>query len=252
MQFRRLWHQPPFAVDFLDGPGEDLAISFASVGHDPDRCPAPEFVATATGRGGRGRRALFVMDESRSWANHPGFGPALLGAAEKVRARRPVRRTAALGLSMGAFSALVAARLMPVDVVLAFGPQWSVVPGAIPGETRWARWTTTLPEIRWPTAPLPLAGAGRVLICHGMADDLPQALPFPRNAGADHILFPGLSHAGLVPHLKARGALAGLLDAALDGDRRRLLRIAASAGGIRRARMGGETRTGAAPQEPQG
>jgi dienelactone hydrolase len=191
-----------------------------------------------------------VLDESRSWANHPGFGPALLAAVERVRARRPVRRIAALGLSMGAFSALVAARLIAVDVVLAFGPQWSVVPGVLPGETRWSRWTAALPDIRWPTAPLPLAGAGRALICHGMADDLPQALAFPHDARADHILFPGLSHAGLVPHLKARGALAGLLEAALDGDRRRLLRITASAGGARRRRLEDGPRISFAPQEP--
>ena len=42
-----------------------------------------------------------------------------------------------MGLSMGGFCALVAARIVPVDVVLAFGPQWSVVPGIVPGEERW-------------------------------------------------------------------------------------------------------------------
>lgn len=238
MAFERIWHRPPFAVDFLDGPGDDLAISFSSVGHDPARSPSPEFVATASGRGGTPRRALFVMDDSRSWANHPGFAPAVQTALATIAARRPVRRTATLGLSMGGFSALAAAHLVPVDVVLAFGPQWSVAPGVVPGEDRWSRWTAALPPLHWPTAPLPV-GPTRAVVLHGLGDDASQALRFPRHPGLDQILFAAQDHAALVPHLKARGALSGLLDAALDNDRRRLLRIAASAGGRLRRQFTG-------------
>lgn len=234
MRFERLWDAPPVTVDFVDGAGGDLVIAFASVGQDPGRAPSAEFGATATGRGtaAAGRRALFVTDSSRSWANAPEFAPVLLSALAQVQARAPVARLATIGLSMGAFSALVAARILPVDVVLAFGPQWSVVPGAVPGETRWARWTAALPPIVWPTAPV---GAARwTCLFHGTQDDASQAQPFPRGKGVDHLLFPALGHSGLVPHLKARGALAGLLEAALAGDRRRLLRIATGAGGVRR------------------
>lgn len=233
LSFERLWNSPPWSVDFLDGAGGDLVIAFSSVGHDPARPPSPEFVATATANGRR--RALFVTDASRSWANDPGFESALTGGLETVSARRPVSRIAAIGLSMGGFSALAAAQVLPVDVVLAFGPQWSVAPGVVPGEGRWARWTAGLPPLRRPVAPLP--DRGWICLFHGAADDLPQALPFPCRPGLDHLLFPGLDHSGLVPHLKARGALAGLTEAALAGDRRRLLRIAASAGGRLRQRL---------------
>lgn len=229
MQFERLLSLPPFHADFLDGTGDDLVIAFSSVGHDPARCPSPEFVGTATG--GTRRRALFIMDESRSWANHAGFAPALLGAMDLISARAPVRRIATVGLSMGAFSALVAAQILPVDVVLAFGPQFSV----LTGDHRWARWTDHLPEIRWPTAPLP--ATGWTVLFHGAADDLAQAMAFPRRAGVDHLIFPDQSHSDLVPHLKARGVLSGLMEAALAGDRRRLLRIASSAGGVLRHRL---------------
>lgn len=88
-----------------------------------------------------------------------------------------------------------------------------------------------------PEAPLPPPGGAQAWLFHGARDDLPQALRFPLQPGTEQILFPDLDHAGLVPHLKARGALAGLLEAALAGDRRRLLRIAASAGGKRRERL---------------
>lgn len=233
LPFERLWNNPPWTVYFLDGPGDDLVIAFSSIGHDPTRAPSPEFVGTATANGTR--RALFVMDTSRSWANDSGFEQALSCSLETVLARKPAARIATIGLSMGAFSALVAAQLLPVDVVLAFGPQWSIAPGVVPDEARWQRWTGALPLLRWPTAPLP--ARGHAYLFHGAQDDLPQALPFPQQPGTDHILFPDLGHSDLVPHLKARGALTGLLDAALDGDRRRLLRIAASAGGLLRQRL---------------
>ncbi|MFT3688662.1 hypothetical protein [Paenirhodobacter sp.] len=211
---------PPFRILFADGPGADLVIAFSSVGHDPERVPSPEFVATATNGG---RRALFVADESRSWANHPGFAPALQQALAHVGT---VRRIATTGLSMGGFCALAAAEVLPVDVALAFSPQWS-----LRNETRWTRWTDALPPIRYPTAPI---AARWTVLFHGALDDLPQALPFPQCPGLDHLIFPDLAHSSLVPHLKSRGVLAGLMDSALAGDRRRLLRIAASAGGRRR------------------
>lgn len=229
MRFERIVTRGPFGIDLLEGKGGDLVISFSSVGHDPTRPPSPEFVGTAT-KGGAGRRALFVMDESRSWANDPGFGPALQAALAEVTRRAPVRRIATIGLSMGGFAALVAARFLPVQAVLAFGPQASVAPDM--AETRWQDWTSRLPPLIWPHAPLP--ANGWACLFHGAADDLPQALRFPLQTGTDHLLFPGLTHTGLVPHLKARGVLAGLMDAALNGDRRRLLRIATSAGGVRR------------------
>lgn len=236
VDFQRIWNGPPYAVDYLDGEGGDLVISFSSIGHDPARRPSPEFVATAIGRGMQGppRRALFVMDQSRSWANADGFAEALRGALERVQSGAPVRRVVTMGMSMGGFCALAAAQVIPVDAVLAFSPQWSVVPGVIPDEARWASWTDALPPVRWPTAPLP--ENGWACLFHGAQDDLPHAMRFPEQTGLDHLIFPDLGHSDLVAHLKARGALGGLVEAALQGDRRRLLRIVSSARGVSRQR----------------
>lgn len=235
--FERIFEQPPFAVDYLPGRGTDLMIAFASVGHDPTRPPAPEFVASARGRGSAAfpRPALFVSDASRSWANDPGFETALTESIGAVRARQQVERVATLGLSMGAFAALVAAQVIPVDLVLAFGPQYSIAPGKVPGETRWAEWTARITTIRHEVAPLPRQG--RVWLFHGGRDDLPHALRFPAQEGTEQVIFPAQSHASLMAHLKAQGALSGLIAAALADDRRRLLRIVASAGGWRRDRL---------------
>ena len=82
-----------------------------------------------------------------------------------------------------------------------------------------------------------MARGPQITLMHGLADDGAQALAFPEQANLDHLLFPGLGHSDLLPHLKARGCLPGLVSAALSGDRRRLIRIATGAGGQRRARL---------------
>ena len=80
------------------------------------------------------------------------------------------------------------------------------------------------------------------MICHGAVDDGAQAARFApaaatATAALDQVIFADQTHAALVPHLKARGCLAGMLAAGLDKDRRRMLRIAASAGGVTRAKF---------------
>lgn len=234
--FERLWDRPPFAVDYLAGAAEsgDLVIAFSSVGHDAGRPPSPEFVATAIGRGTKAppRHALFVMDAGRGWASDPGFAPALLDAVATVRARATVARIVCVGLSMGGFAALAAMQVLPVTAALAFGPQFRAT-GRPPD--RWSQWTDRISaDTPYPTAPLPGPGHGWACLFHGLQDDTAEAMAFAVQRGTDQLLFAGQTHSGLVAHLKARGVLAGLVEAALQGDRRRLLRIAASAGGERR------------------
>lgn len=209
----------PWAVDHIAG-GPDLVISFASIGHDPTRRPSPEFVRTATEGG---RAALFVMDRARSWGTEPGFAEVLAAAVDQVA---PQGRVLAMGTSMGAFLALKAAGAVRLDAVLAIGPQHQP---AAAWETRWQTWTKGLPPDL--TAPVP-EGVWTVTI-HGQADDMAQAERFTPAANLDRLVVPGVAHADLARHLKTRGGLQGLVQAALAGDRRRLLRIAAEAGAVR-------------------
>jgi hypothetical protein len=217
----------PFAVDYAPGAGGPLVMVFSSIGHDPDRMPEPEFRQMAT-RGGRG--ALFIRDESRSWANAPEFDSVVQSALYHARARQSVTRIVALGVSMGAFSALAAADVLPIDAVLAIGPQFSIDPAVI-DEPRWHDHAQRIGIFCRPVCPLP----ARPWIClmHGLADDAVQAMSFPHRRGVDHILFDGITHGRLALHLKQTG-LQGIVDALVAGDRRRLLRITAAAGGRRR------------------
>lgn len=213
----------PFAADYALPANVSLytgllVIAFSSIGHDPDRMPEPEFRRMATGAD---RAALFFRDQSRSWASHPGWAEALRQAVASVPLR--VRRIVTLGVSMGAVSALRAAEVLPVDAVLALGPQRDLTQ-----EPRWAEWTAgrAIP-------PCPLPEGPWITLCHGMQDDAAQAMAFPARKGVDHLLFQGLDHSGLARALKARG-LQGMADALCRGDRRRLLGIAQAAGGQRR------------------
>lgn len=220
----------PWQVLHQPGTAADLVISFASIGHDLSRPPSPEFFRAATAGG---RAALFVQDAARSWGTAPGLDEALTQALARIA---PPRRILALGVSMGAFTALRAAEMVPLHAILAIGPQHRP---AAAEEPRWRDLTQSLP----PDLIAPLPGGPQITLLHGMADDAAQALAFPQRRGVDHLLFPSLTHSALAAHLKAQGMMAGLVDAALARDRRRLLRLLTQAGGHRRklASLGRET-----------
>lgn len=225
-------------IDHLPGPGSDLLISFSSIGHDPGQMPSPEFIGTLRGLG----PALFVMDAARSWGNAAGLPGAIRAAMDQVRAGQNITRVVMIGQSMGAYAAMVAASLVPVDVLLAFGPQPRIDPLA---EPRWREWTSRIANPDHAVCPIPDAPA--IWLFHGLVDDLANAMVFPQGPAITHVLFPAQSHHDLCPHLKSRGALRGLVQAVLDGDRRRALRICASAGGINRKRRLDPSRGGAEP-----
>jgi pimeloyl-ACP methyl ester carboxylesterase len=221
--FEPLVSRPPYHIQAVAGGSTDLVIAFASIGHDATRCPSPEFVRSASARD---RPALFVIDEARSWATAEGFDSALAQALATLQARQTITRILAIGSSMGAFAALRAAQTLPINAVLAISPQYNP---AAKWEPRWRDWTQGLPEAL--NAPLPQSSY--LCLMHGLQDDARQAQLFPPQRGCDHIVFADQSHATLAPHLKARGLLEGLIDAALAQDRRRLLRILQGAGGKR-------------------
>lgn len=217
---------PPFAATLAGGQGDCLMIAFSSIGHDPTRMPAPEFQRIAPGRfPGRdlGRPTIFFADQSRSWASAPGWASALRRAVKQARAAVQIRRIVTLGVSMGAVSALRAAEILPVDAVLAIGPQSDLA-----DEPRWSEWTAgrLIP-------PCPLPQGPWIVLAHGARDDAAQAAGFVPRAGVDHLLFAAQGHSDLAAHLKTHG-LQGMVDALATGDRRRLLRIGQAAGATRR------------------
>ena len=216
--------------DLLPGSGPDLVVSFASIGSDRSRPPAYEFWNAA--QAGGTRSVLFVTDARRQWGNTPDFAPLLQRALHLAQSRQNFQRILYLGQSMGGFVALAGAQIAPPTAILAISPQFSICPTVMPKESRWADWTAQIPAHRFPSVPLP-EGPRRVIL-HGLCDDRDQAQAFPRMANCDHYLFPRLGHSDLARHLKTQSLLPALIDATLDGDRRRMGRLIATAGGERR------------------
>jgi hypothetical protein len=221
--------RPPIRIDHLAGDGGTLMVSFSSIGHDPAQMPSQEFVATLRGLG----PALFVMDAARSWGNVPGFLASVEAAIASVHARQSIDRVVMIGQSMGAYAAMVAAKVIATDTVIAFGPQPRIDPVT---EPRWRDWTARIVDPAFPICPMPMVRA--LWLFHGLQDDHANALAFEPSAQITHVLFPDRSHHDLCPHLKSRGVLRGLVEAIVSGERRRALRIVASAGGVRRQRLG--------------
>lgn len=235
---RTLIETADLRIDHLPGPGTDLLISFASIGHDPAQMPSPEFIGTLRGLG----PALFVMDAARSWGNAAGLRGAILASIDQVRAGQSITRLVMIGQSMGAYAAMVAASFVPADVILAFGPQPRIDPL---GEPRWREWTSRIADPDHAVCPIP--GAPAIWLFHGLVDDRSNAMAFPTGPTVTHVVFLDQSHHDLCPHLKSRGLLRGLVQAVLMGDRRRALRICAGAGGINRRKFAAASRGGAGP-----
>lgn len=219
-----------------EGAGPDLVLAFSSVGHDPAQMPSPEFHSSASAGGQR--RVLCIADQGRSWGQDPEFAPLL---RRQLADLNPKGRILAIGSSMGACLALQAAALLPVSAVLAFGPQWALGPDE-PAEPRWPLWRSALGPGAGARAFWPPPAGVTVTLLHGLQDDLAQARAFPQQAGVDHLLFPGEYHSELALNLRSRGLLGGLTEAAIAADRRRLLRLAASAGGISRKKLWRDSR----------
>ena len=213
---------------YAPGTGEDLVISFSSIGRKRDEMPPDEFRGTILSD--PTRHGLFVSDIRRSWLNDPHLCDVLAAAVEGIRQNSSVTRVSTIGLSMGGFSALAASALFPVHAALAISPQFSMVPGKIPGETRWRYWRKQIKAFRFETAEVapPPAWA---LTLHGLLDDHCHMAAFTPRRGLDQFGFPDQTHSGLGGYLRNRDALASLLTAAIAHDRRQFARLIKAAGG---------------------
>ena len=91
MTLRVVHEAGPWRIEMAEGAGDTLVLAFASIGHDLTRMPSPEFVGVATAGG---RRALFVMDQARSWGTGAGFAKVLRAGLTAAGPAGPSRRAA--------------------------------------------------------------------------------------------------------------------------------------------------------------
>lgn len=203
----------PLKVDYLPGRGNRLVVSFAGVGRVRKLTPPHEFIGTASQDGEN--HVLFVSDKSRSWMNGPGIADSIVRLVKQYRDFHAITEIVALGNSMGGFSALVLADLMPIDTVISFSPQFSACQDMVPEEIRWSYYRDQID--RWLFADIGEMQNDRTEYYLFHADAENEAIHwmrFPHPAGHHHFVVLGQNH-GLVRTLSKRGLLAKVVDQAI-------------------------------------
>jgi len=198
----------------LPGRSARLVVALAGVGSARGGVPPIEFLGTASDWGEN--HALFVSDPARSWLNGPGVASAMVALIEEYRARHGIEELVLLGNSMGGFSALVLADLMPVDTVIAFSPQFSMHRDLVPEETRWQFHAERIGQ--WPHRDVgSLAQAGtRYYIFHGGAPcEARHWRRFPAHAGLNHLILHGQGH-NVAPVMRKRRVLDQVVRLAME------------------------------------
>jgi len=230
--FETLVETPFYRIRYVKGCGNTLVISFASIGNRREEMPPDEFVGTITSD--TSRHGVFVSDIRRSWMNDKEYRDAISGTLPDLIKRLGAHKVTAIGLSIGAFSALVAHRLFQVDAVLAFSPQYSVDDSIVPEETRWRHWTNQIEEFIYPTVE-PLQSRGKLYVLHGLESDLSQMVRFPYQKNLNHYVFPELRHSTVAKAIKDADKLVPLLAAVERGKSEVVKHIIQQVGGTVRS-----------------
>ena len=205
----------PLRMSYWRGSSDKLVVVFNGVGTKPNEYPRNEFFKSATNNGKH--HALFVSDISRSWLNGEGIDRQIVDCVRKVAADKRVAETHLIGNSMGGTMALLLKDMIGARSVLSFVPQYSVSPDIVPEEKRWMRFRKKIESFQYPVVTLEYKAEQSVFILHGGADDeLVHANRFPQLRGIRHFVFPEQDH-NLCRHLKAKGQLAPMITAAIDG-----------------------------------
>lgn len=158
-----------------------------------------------------GFSALLVSDLKRTWYN--GF-PAerLTGILTPFCAGK---RVITVGNSMGGFGAIWATTIIPVEVAIAFAPQYSVHPDIVPGETRWREFTVAIPHFRHPSLADAFTAGARIYTING-DDDRAHWTNFPEQANCEHVLIRDSGHDPALA-VKQSGALSPLIRTCISG-----------------------------------
>jgi hypothetical protein len=232
LEFQLLDDTHPLRVEAARGSGRRLMVSFTSVGTDRDTWPPKEFIKLCSNKGEN--HVIFITDISRCWMNSKGMDKRLTTLISDYIMDHGITSIAAIGVSMGAFNALVLGKLMPVSPIIAFAPQYSVHPEIIPDEDRWMFFRKQITDWPYPEMDTLPGPRSNIFMFHGDSEDERRHWQrFPREEHAKHYIFPGGDHS-FASKLKSAGVLQKIARAAINNKPGRMNKVIARAGGLRR------------------
>jgi len=224
------WAQPQevpapeaLLVHYLPGRSKRLVVSLAGVGRARTRVPPMEFLGTASDD--NTNHVLFISDTTRSWLNGPGITKFIIGLIARYRKQHDIQDLVLMGNSMGGFSALVLADLIPTDTVISFAPQFSANPDIVPTERRWFHFRKHIAEWKHPTVGSIQKANTNYFIFHGDdAEEIPHWVRFPQARNVHHLIVKGEGH-NIARLLRRRNALTPMFRSAVDNKPRRVRKI---------------------------
>lgn len=232
LRFEMILDEHPLRIEAAKGSSRRLMVSFTSVGTEREKWPPKEFIGIASQQGKN--HVICVTDISRCWMNAEGMARKVVTTISDYILDNGITNLMTMGVSMGAYNALLLGQMMPVQRVIAFAPQYSVHPEVMPDEKRW--WFFRKQIEKWPHREmnkLPRDPA-KVFIFHGdTADERMHWKKFPSAENVKHYIFSGADH-NFVLRLKENDTLRKITVAAINNRIGRMGKVVARAGGLRR------------------
>lgn len=233
LKFETLHDVHPLRIEASAGTSHRLLVSFASVGTQRDQLPEKEFVGSIS-QDGR-NHIITVSDISRSWMNADGMAAKVLEVIDDYAITHQIRQIMAIGTSMGAYCALVLGKLMPLDRIIAFTPQYSVHPDIMPEEDRWMWFRKQITEWHYPALDTLPDGDTVIYMFHGdSAQEQMHWTRFPEPKNLKHFIVKDADH-NFIRRFKKRGLLGRMVVAAIHDRPGRMDALTARVGVMTRA-----------------
>lgn len=218
-----------FSMAFYQGRSDRLVLCCSGVGTKRGQMPPFEFMKAASGDGAHS--VLFVADKTRSWLSSPGLQVEIVEQMETLMARLMPKVVVAMGNSMGGFMALSMSRFLPIDVTIAFTPQFSVDKAIVPEETRWQFFRDKIKKFTVrKIANLPNDYGQHFVFHGGEQNEYIHWSRFPKQENLRHFIFPHLDH-NIARELKSQDLLAPTIEACVNVHPREVLDLVRQAKG---------------------
>lgn len=218
-----------FRFAFYQGQSDRLVLSCSGVGTKRGQMPPFEFMKAASGNGAHS--VLFVSDVTRSWLTAPGLLAEIVEHMETLIGKLRPKTVVAMGNSMGGFMSLFLSRVLPIDVTIAFTPQFSVDKSIVPEETRWHFFRDQIAEFTVSKVQDLPQDVGQHFVFHGGEyGEYIHWSRFPQQDNLRHYIFAEHDH-NIAKILKDRDLLEPIIEACASNRPRRVLELTRLAGG---------------------